>query len=161
MSIFRLAKIRPRCPFVGFTRLWSVSTVWSIFEPPLKKIRWGRWRKIRLEDGLDCSAALTVELSQDLAGDVLRQDSWSNNRAWGEDLWILHCFFCLPGPLNDINVLPRSHFLARIASGDALACNYTINDHDCTIGYYFVDGIYPDWETFVKTMRLPDSWDWN
>jgi hypothetical protein len=53
-------------------------------------------------------------------------------------------------------VLPRSHFLARIASGDALACNYTINGHDYTIGYYFVDGIYPDWETFVKTMRLPD-----
>ena len=42
-----------------------------------------------------------------------------------EDLWIWHCFFGLPGALNDINVLQRSHLLARLASGEAPACNFT------------------------------------
>ena len=46
-----------------------------------------------------------------------------------EDLWIWHCFFGIPGTLSDINVLQRSHLFARLASGDAPACNYTINGH--------------------------------
>ena len=33
------------------------------------------------------------------------------------DLWIWHCFFGLPGSLNDINVLHRSHIFAQLASG--------------------------------------------
>jgi hypothetical protein len=33
--------------------------------------------------------------------------------------------FGLPGSLNNINVLHRSHLLARRAKGDAPACNYT------------------------------------
>jgi hypothetical protein len=74
-----------------------------------------------------------------------------------EDLWIWHCFFGLPGSLNDINVLHRSHLLARLASGDAPACNYTVNGHDYTMGYYLADGIYPEWSTFVKTIRNPAS----
>ena len=74
-----------------------------------------------------------------------------------EDLWIWHCFFGLPGSLNDINVLHRSHLFARLASGDAPACNYTINGHDYTMGYYLADGIYPEWSTFVKTIRNPAS----
>ena len=58
-----------------------------------------------------------------------------------EDLWIWHCFFGMPGTLNDINVLQCSHLFARLASGDAPACNYTIN------------GIYPSWCTFVKSIK--------
>ena len=46
-----------------------------------------------------------------------------------EDLWIWHCFFAISGTLNDINVLQRSHLFARLASGDAPACNYTMNGH--------------------------------
>ncbi|XP_071681754.1 uncharacterized protein [Lolium perenne] len=63
----------------------------------------------------------------------------------------------LPGYLNDINVLHRSHLLARLASGDAPACNYTVNGHDYTMGYYLADGIYPEWSTCVKTIRNPAS----
>jgi hypothetical protein len=73
------------------------------------------------------------------------------------DLWIWHCFFGLPGSLNDINVLHRSPLLAKLASGEAPACNYKVNGHDYTIGYYLADGIYPCWGTFVKTIPRPKT----
>jgi hypothetical protein len=59
-------------------------------------------------------------------------------------------FFGLPGSLNDINILQRSHLLARLAKGDAPTCNYTINNHQYTQGYYLVDGIYPPWSVFYE-----------
>ena len=72
-----------------------------------------------------------------------------------QDLWIWHCFFGLPGTLNDINVLQRSHLFAKLATGDAPSCNYKVMDHEYTMGYYLVDGIYPDWATFVKSVKDP------
>jgi hypothetical protein len=74
-----------------------------------------------------------------------------------EDRWIWHFVFGLPGALHDINVLHRSHLLSWLAKGDALACNYTINDHDYTMKYYLADGIYPEWTTFVNTIGNPES----
>ncbi|XP_062206263.1 uncharacterized protein LOC133908286 [Phragmites australis] len=72
-----------------------------------------------------------------------------------QDLWIWHAFFGMPGSLNDINVLHRSHLLDDLAAGQAPKVNYTINGQDYTMGYYLADGIYPEWATFVKPIPAP------
>ena len=73
------------------------------------------------------------------------------------DLSIWHCFFGLRGSLNYINVFHRSHIFVQLASGKAPACNYNVNGHDYTMGYYLADGIYPSWSTFVKTISDPKT----
>ncbi|XP_052172115.1 uncharacterized protein LOC127788034 [Diospyros lotus] len=56
------------------------------------------------------------------------------------DLWIWHAFFGLPGSLNDINVLDRSHIFSELAEGRGPEVSYTINGHEYTMGYYLADG---------------------
>lgn len=63
----------------------------------------------------------------------------------------------MPGSLNDINNLQRLRLFARLASGDAPACNYTGNGHEYTMGYYLAGGIYPPSSTFVKTITKPKN----
>jgi hypothetical protein len=71
------------------------------------------------------------------------------------DLWIWHAFFGLPGSLNDVNVLHRSHLFDRLTQGEAPAVNYKINGHNYDKGYYLADGIYPTWSTFMETIKAP------
>nr|XP_051197130.1 uncharacterized protein LOC127310499 [Lolium perenne] len=74
-----------------------------------------------------------------------------------QDLWIWHCFFGLPGTLNDINVLQRSPLFAKLANKEAPTCNYKVMNNEYTMGYYLADGIYPDWATFVKSVKDPQD----
>jgi hypothetical protein len=74
-----------------------------------------------------------------------------------QDLWIWHYFFGLSGTLNDINVLQRSHLFKKLIAGDAPMCNYKIMGHEYSIGYYIADGIYPEWATFVKSIKDPPT----
>ncbi|XP_028077273.1 uncharacterized protein LOC114279244 [Camellia sinensis] len=39
--------------------------------------------------------------------------------------------------------------------GKAPPVHYTINGHSYDIGYYFADGIYPQWATLVQTISSP------
>jgi hypothetical protein len=73
------------------------------------------------------------------------------------DLWICHAFFGLPGSLSYINVLHISHLFDRLAQGEAPTINYTINGHNYDKGYYLADGVYPNWSTFVKTIKAPTN----
>ena len=74
-----------------------------------------------------------------------------------QDLWIWHAFFGLPGSLNYINVIDRSHVFTLLANGHAHPVNYIINGHEYRMGYYIADGIYPNWSTFVKTILCPQG----
>src|SRR5438128_1151707 len=56
-----------------------------------------------------------------------------------QDLWIQHAFWGLPGSLNDINVLHHSPLFTKIVEGEGPEVNYSINDHNYTMGYYLAD----------------------
>ncbi|XP_028100699.1 uncharacterized protein LOC114300042 [Camellia sinensis] len=68
------------------------------------------------------------------------------------DLWIWHAFFGLSRSHNDISVLECSSVFFLLAEGRAPQVNYSINGNDYTMGYYLVDGIYPQWSIFNKTI---------
>ncbi|XP_062088538.1 uncharacterized protein LOC133795105 [Humulus lupulus] len=74
-----------------------------------------------------------------------------------QDLWIWHAFFGVPGSNNDLNVLNQSSIFTDILQGQAPTVEFTINGTQYNKGYYLVDGIYPEWGTFVKTIQLPQG----
>ncbi|KAD2805023.1 hypothetical protein E3N88_38400 [Mikania micrantha] len=68
-----------------------------------------------------------------------------------QDLWIWHAFFGALRSNNDINVLDQSPIYNDLIEGKAPGQQFICNDTTYKNGYYLVDGIYPQWATFVKS----------
>lgn len=74
-----------------------------------------------------------------------------------QDLWIWHAFFGVTGSNNDLNVLNQSTLFTNVLQGRAPAVQFTVCGSEYNMGYYLVDGIYPGWAAFVKTIPLPQN----
>ncbi|KZV31562.1 hypothetical protein F511_07413, partial [Dorcoceras hygrometricum] len=72
-----------------------------------------------------------------------------------QNLWIWHAFFGVASSRNDINVLYESPLFNTVLQGTAPDINFTMNGTLYTKCYYFTDGIYPEWATFVKVFPCP------
>ncbi|WVZ74210.1 hypothetical protein U9M48_022422 [Paspalum notatum var. saurae] len=59
------------------------------------------------------------------------------------------------GSCNDINVLHRSPVFSAYLQGQATPVSFAVNENTYNMGYYLADGIYPEWPSFVKTVRHP------
>ncbi|XP_022557024.2 uncharacterized protein LOC106397609 isoform X1 [Brassica napus] len=73
------------------------------------------------------------------------------------DLWIWHAFFGAPGTMNDLNILDRSPVFDDIIKGIAPQVNFNVNGREYDFAYYLTDGIYPEWATFIQSIRLPQG----
>ncbi|KAD5961212.1 hypothetical protein E3N88_12685 [Mikania micrantha] len=76
-----------------------------------------------------------------------------------QDLWIWHAFFGASGSNNDINVLDQSPIYNDLIEGKAPGQQFICNDTTYKYGYYLVDGIYPQWATFVKSFTSRQTED--
>uniref|UniRef100_A0A0D3B3H1 DDE Tnp4 domain-containing protein n=1 Tax=Brassica oleracea var. oleracea TaxID=109376 RepID=A0A0D3B3H1_BRAOL len=59
--------------------------------------------------------------------------------------------------MNDLNILDRSPVFDDIINGIAPEVNLYVNGHTYHLAYYLTDGIYPDWATFIQSIRLPQT----
>jgi hypothetical protein len=57
--------------------------------------------------------------------------------------------------LNDLNTLRKSLFLKDWNDGAFRNFQYTLNDKDQIGAFVFVDGLYPNWSCFAKTIFEP------
>ncbi|KAJ9540578.1 hypothetical protein OSB04_027084 [Centaurea solstitialis] len=73
------------------------------------------------------------------------------------DQWIWHAFFGVPGATNDIIVVNQSPIFNDIFDNKAPDSSFVVNGTQYKHGYYLVDGIYPEWSTFVKAFSWPSD----
>uniref|UniRef100_A0A452YLD0 DDE Tnp4 domain-containing protein n=1 Tax=Aegilops tauschii subsp. strangulata TaxID=200361 RepID=A0A452YLD0_AEGTS len=71
--------------------------------------------------------------------------------------WIWLSFFGVAGSNNDLSVLNQSPLFTEVLEGRAPPVQFTINQRQYNMGYYLVDGIYPEWAAFVKNIPLAQS----
>ena len=75
----------------------------------------------------------------------------------GHDLWIWHAYIGIPGSNNDINIIDRSPLMSKLLKGVAPHVQYQVNGNDYSMAYMLVDGIYPNWPVFLKTISQPQG----
>ena len=74
-----------------------------------------------------------------------------------QETWIWHAFFGMPGSLNDINIVNQSTLMSRIANGELPLVQFVANGRTYNYDYYLADGIYPEWQTFVKLLKKSEA----
>jgi hypothetical protein len=81
---------------------------------------------------------------------VLEAVATRDNRIW-------HAFFGCPGTLNDINILGRSPLVTNVMNRTFGQLNYSVTPAGAarTRGYFLTDGIYPDYDIFIKAFSAP------
>lgn len=67
------------------------------------------------------------------------------------------CLFWNSWFQNNINVLGQSPVFNELTAGRAPQVVYNVNGHDYNMGYYLANGIYPKWDTSVKTFPKPNN----
>jgi hypothetical protein len=62
----------------------------------------------------------------------------------------------MPGSCNDINDLQSSPLFTKLSYGESPpSVTFQTNSGTYNMGYYFVDGIFPKWPTFMKLIQSP------
>jgi hypothetical protein len=62
----------------------------------------------------------------------------------------------MPGSCNDINDLQSSPLFTKLSYGESPpSVTFQTNSRTYNMGYYFVDGIFPKWPTFMKLIQSP------
>uniref|UniRef100_A0A0D3BK64 Nuclease HARBI1 n=1 Tax=Brassica oleracea var. oleracea TaxID=109376 RepID=A0A0D3BK64_BRAOL len=59
--------------------------------------------------------------------------------------------------MNDLNILDRSPVFDDIINGVDPEVNFHVNGREYNLAYYLTDGIYPEWATFIRSIRLPQG----
>ena len=73
-----------------------------------------------------------------------------------QDLWFWHAFFGIAGSNNNnINVLDCSCLFDNLCKGIGLLAKFLVNNNKYSMVYYLGDSIYPEYQTFVKTIPNP------
>ncbi|KAL2621865.1 hypothetical protein R1flu_002070 [Riccia fluitans] len=63
----------------------------------------------------------------------------------------------MPGSMNDIIVLQHSTLLHSFFNGSMPSIQYEVNNNSYNLPYWLVDGIYPNWPVFMKTIPDPQG----
>ncbi|MFO0007223.1 MAG: hypothetical protein ACK559_39525, partial [bacterium] len=77
------------------------------------------------------------------------------------NLYFWHASFGYPGSLNDLNVLNISSLVQKFTQNGLLSnieedfVPYRIGRQSFNHLFYLVDGIYPPWARFLKTVQVP------
>ena len=67
------------------------------------------------------------------------------------------CHLWVPGKPQRFNVIYQSDVFQYLYEGRPPKCEYVVYGHKYSIGYFFFDGIYPRWVTFIKPTPLPQG----
>ncbi|KAD4385956.1 hypothetical protein E3N88_26125 [Mikania micrantha] len=106
----------------------------------------------------ECDNCPTTWRGQFQQGDHSRP-SFMLEAVASQDLWICHAFFGASGSNNDIIVLDQSPIFNDLIEGMVPGQRFICNDTTYKYVYYLVDGIYPQWATFMNSFTTRQTED--